>query len=357
MATLQFVQAQPFKLSGSGSSIGDTAVTLQSMVGIDGALITTSNIGITGFGTLEPGNGAQEEAVEFTGVTQNANGTATLTGVSTVMFKSPYTATPGLAKTHAGNTTFILSNDAAFYAAILQYVDNSISSGGIPATNLVAGISTLSVAAATANLPITIGTNDPRIPTATATSINSGVVAALAGTSGTPASGNRYVTQADPSNWYVLTETVLGSANNAISATFSGRSDIRMVLDCPGASTNITTCILRINSDSGNNYAYKYSLNRATFAIASGTSSILVQNFSNANAFRADFWSTNTSGTPKLLNGTVMEVANTATDVPGLIEQFATWNNTTSQITTVTLTLDSAKTFNAGTRLTVYGSN
>lgn len=163
MATLKFVQAQKFSLAGSGAAIGDTTITLQSMLGIDGVAIVTADIGTGGFGTLEPGNGVQEEAIKFTGITQNANGTATLTGVSHVLFISPYTASSGLTKTHAGATTFILSNDAAFYGAILDYVDNSLMASGIPATNLVAGISKLSVAAASAGNPIAVGDNDPRV--------------------------------------------------------------------------------------------------------------------------------------------------------------------------------------------------
>lgn len=163
MATVKFIQAQKFSLSGSGSSIGDTSITLQSMLGIDGVALITADIGVKGFGTLEPGNGIQEEQVSFTGITQNANGTATLTGVKTVAFISPYTETSGLAKTHAGASTFILSNDAGFYGQILSYIDTALSSGAIPATTLVNGISTLSVAPASAAQPVVVGTNDPRL--------------------------------------------------------------------------------------------------------------------------------------------------------------------------------------------------
>ncbi len=167
MATVKFIQAQKFSLSGAGSSIGDTTITLQSMLGIDSVALVTADIGVKGFGTLEPGNGVQEEQISFTGITQNANGTATLTGVKTVAFISPYTETSGLAKTHAGASTFILSNDAGFYGQILSYVDTALSSGAIPATTLVNGISTLSVSPATAAQPVVIGTNDPRVPTQT----------------------------------------------------------------------------------------------------------------------------------------------------------------------------------------------
>ncbi len=163
MAVIQFIQAQKFVLAGSGASIGDTTIVLQSMTGIDGSNIVTGDLGTTAFGTLEPGNGTQEEAISFTGVTQNANGTATLTGVKSCLFKAPYTASSGLTKTHAGASTFILSNDAAFYANIMNFVQTSLSSGAVPATTSVNGISKLSVDPVSAPSPIVVGDNDPRM--------------------------------------------------------------------------------------------------------------------------------------------------------------------------------------------------
>lgn len=171
MATIKFIQAQKFSLAGSGTSIGDTTIILQSMVGIDGSNIVTADLGVLAFGTLEPGNGSQEEAISFTGVTQNANGTATLTGVKTVLFKSPYTGTSGLAKTHAGASTFILSNDAGFYGQILDYIDTAIVSGGVPSTTTVLGLVKMSTTPASANSPIAVGDNDVRVPTANPTSL------------------------------------------------------------------------------------------------------------------------------------------------------------------------------------------
>ena len=167
MAVLNFIQAQKFVISGSGTAIGDTTIILQSMVGIDAANIVTADLGTKAYGTLEPGNGTQEEAISFTGVTQNANGTATLTGVKTCLFKSPYTETSGLAKTHAGASTFILSNDAGFYNNIMTYVNTSLSSGAVPATTSVNGIVQMSVAPVAAPTPIAVGDNDPRLVAAT----------------------------------------------------------------------------------------------------------------------------------------------------------------------------------------------
>lgn len=139
-STLGFIQAQPFILAGSGSSIGDTTITLQSFTGIDGTNILTADLGSFAYGTLEPGNGSQEEAVLFTGVTQNSNGTATLTGVSSVGFKQPYTLTTGVTKTHAGASKFIISNDAAFYNNFTLYLNAIAGAGAANASTSVKGL-------------------------------------------------------------------------------------------------------------------------------------------------------------------------------------------------------------------------
>jgi hypothetical protein len=164
MATIQFIQAQSFVLSAAGQSAGDTSITVQSFKYSDGITnIVTADLGTQCYGTLEPNNGAQEEAIQFTGVTQNANGTATLTGVSSVGFNYPYTVTSGLAKSHSGGATFILSNDAAMYGNLVTYINNTASSGAALASNLIAGLTKLSVSPATGSNPIAVGDNDNRV--------------------------------------------------------------------------------------------------------------------------------------------------------------------------------------------------
>lgn len=222
------VQAQSFALAGAGAIIGATSITLKSFAGIDGAPLVMANFGSVGYGTLEPGNGELEEQISFTGVVQNANGTATLTGIKNVLFIYPYTETSGLAKTHAGSTEFVLSNTSAFYAQFIaknndgivtetitfenpnyprmdsatpppvddeqlatkKYVDDVAIAGSPLATDSVYGISKLSVVAANVLDPIVVGTNDPRIPLQDEKD-------ALAGTVGTPSNTNRYVTDDD----------------------------------------------------------------------------------------------------------------------------------------------------------------
>ncbi len=127
--TFLFVQNQPTSISGAGVVAGATTIVLSSFKQIDGTFLTMANFGAKGFGTLEPGNGTLEEQISFTGITQNANGTATLTGVSTVLMVSPYTETSGLAQTHAGATSFIISNTSGFYNKLLAKDDNATITG------------------------------------------------------------------------------------------------------------------------------------------------------------------------------------------------------------------------------------
>ncbi len=111
-------QLQPFSLNGSGAIASATTVVLKSMTDIDGNLVTMAKFGTVGYGTLEPGSGTMEEQISFSGISQNANGTATLTGVKSVTFGQPFTETSGLSKTHAGSTTFVISNTSGFYGLI-----------------------------------------------------------------------------------------------------------------------------------------------------------------------------------------------------------------------------------------------
>lgn len=115
-----FIQAQKFRLAGSGVSSTATSIVLQSFTTPDGTTITNSDIGTTNWGTLEPGT-SKEEIISFTGVTQNVDGTATLTGCTRgLKFKTDYTADPALRQSHAGGSIFVLTNNPQLYENFLS---------------------------------------------------------------------------------------------------------------------------------------------------------------------------------------------------------------------------------------------
>lgn len=113
--TVYPVQSQTFTMSGNGAVAGSTSITLQSFKDILGVNFTMASFGNKGYGSIEP-NTSNEDAISFTGITQNADGTAILTGVNSTLFITPYTEGSGLRTSHAGSVPFIITNTAAFTA-------------------------------------------------------------------------------------------------------------------------------------------------------------------------------------------------------------------------------------------------
>lgn len=111
------VQSQKFTLAGSGITTSATSIIVNDLVLPDGITpITMGMFGSIGYAVLEPGT-SQEENISFTGIIQNTNNTATLTGVSRgLAFTTPYAPTSSLAYGHAGGTYLIFSNSAPFYS-------------------------------------------------------------------------------------------------------------------------------------------------------------------------------------------------------------------------------------------------
>lgn len=256
----KYVQAQPFSLAGSGAIVGATTVTFKSFTTIGGTPLTMSMFGNIGFMTLEPGNGTNEEQICFTGIVQNANGTGTITGVKSVLFISPYTQTSGLSITHAGSTTAIISNTSGFYDELTsknddetitgiwtftnpnyprmdtatppptddvqlvtkKYVDDQVVAGAPDASTTTKGITKLSVAPVSPTNPIAVGTNDNRVSPVSLAALTAGEVAALAGTSGTPSTTNKYETENDTSNAASLTATTISFTASTKTIADSG---------------------------------------------------------------------------------------------------------------------------------------
>ena len=221
--SIHTIQLQPFSLAGAGTSIGATSIILTSFTKIDGTTVTMTDFGTIGYGTLEPSTAVQEEQISFSGVTQNINGTATLTGVKTVLMYSPYTETSGLTKSHAGGTVFIVSDNPGLWntftnkqnnetitgtwimsggissigggattfasfpispssapttnyqLANKKYVDDTVVYGAPNASTTTKGIAKLSYAPASPTEPIAFGSNDPAVVVITGTQSIGGV--------------------------------------------------------------------------------------------------------------------------------------------------------------------------------------
>lgn len=74
----------------------------------------------SGYGTLDPQTPTKSEFVSFTGITQNSDGSAQLTGVTRGLSRTPGTggcvASTTLATSHSGQSIFILSDSPCFFS-------------------------------------------------------------------------------------------------------------------------------------------------------------------------------------------------------------------------------------------------
>lgn len=159
-----------------GASIGstDTTIRLSSFVlPVSGTAITMAILNTAiAYGTIAPKTNSAE-FISFTGITQNADGTATLTGVTRGLSKvHPFTASATYRLPHSGQSVFILSDApqvfneygalknantwdaintfsvspivptpaAATEAANKAYVDNGVLAGGADMSTTVKGV-------------------------------------------------------------------------------------------------------------------------------------------------------------------------------------------------------------------------
>lgn len=125
----KFLQVQPSKLSGSGINATTTSIVVQSFKDPQGSNITTADIGDALYFTLEP-NTVREEVCSATTITQNADGTATVSGVTRNLdYKSPYTQISSTGFSHSGGSLLVVSNNPQLYDDMSSNANNENITG------------------------------------------------------------------------------------------------------------------------------------------------------------------------------------------------------------------------------------
>lgn len=145
---------------GAFQTVGGTTYRLQSSIGVNNTTIVLSsfknrsnipwtmsllNTDIV-YATLDPQT-SSSEFVSFTNITQNADGTATLTGVTRGLSDFyPYTASSTLQRAHAGQSTFIISDAPQVFAEYAAKRNNENITGvfnflSLPTTSVVCSTS------------------------------------------------------------------------------------------------------------------------------------------------------------------------------------------------------------------------
>jgi len=159
-------------------------------------------------------------------------------------------------------------------------------------------------------------------------------------------------------DWVILGEDVLTGANGTTSVTFTARKDLRIVFDTPGASGAAINALLFNTDLAGNNtnYAYNTFKNYTFVNKNNGTNRIELDTAgtSTPQSFVTDIINNRAATTKRFTYRKTTGGGGINTDIR---TGMAIWNNTSDQITTVYVTTGVAGvTFNAGTRLVVYGS-
>lgn len=130
-----------FSPSGGGTyRLGQSVGTSDTSIKLSAFKEPVSNIPYTmtylntttGYGTISP-QSTVSEFISFSGITQNSDGSATLTGVTRGLTRTPAgsncVASTTLAQSHAGQSIFILSNSPCFYAEYAVKQNNENISG------------------------------------------------------------------------------------------------------------------------------------------------------------------------------------------------------------------------------------
>lgn len=167
-----------YTLAGGGVSPSATSVTLSSLtIKQTGQPIVTSDLrqGASDkfYVTLEPGSNSRQEIVGCSGVTQNAGGTATLTGCSRGLSPIyPYAASTTLAFTHGGGTQAVFGDAPQLFNDFKSYVDSAVVSGAVDSSLSAKGIvEKASAAEAASNAQV--GSGDTTAPLALTSDIAS----------------------------------------------------------------------------------------------------------------------------------------------------------------------------------------
>ena len=136
MSLIRYVQVQanslytPMAPSASSCVLSVYPVDIQT-----GRKLVMADWGTIGYFTVDPKISGYEEICSFTGITDNGDGTATLTGVQrNYIGEYPYTTT-GTGKQHGSSAVVVFSNNPQLYASLAALGGSNVFTG----TNLFSG--------------------------------------------------------------------------------------------------------------------------------------------------------------------------------------------------------------------------
>jgi len=156
-------------------------------------------------------------------------------------------------------------------------------------------------------------------------------------------------------DWAQLGETVLGSSVGSISVSdFAARQDLRIVFMVDSGGTDGASVGVQFNSDTGSNYGFRYSKDLGAMT-TSGSATQITLGIDPRNLSYIVFDVLNHSNDSKLIQFHGVDTSSDTLTTPTHTTGSGMWADTSAQITTVTLRVNSPGAFAAGSRVTVYG--
>ena len=157
--------------------------------------------------------------------------------------------------------------------------------------------------------------------------------------------------------WEELADVSGTNATTLSSGTITAKKYLWIQLYCDGNTSGAP--ILRFNSDSGSNYARRYSNNGGADSTSTSEDAIYPYYQSNANPKFINMFVINNQSNEKLvISHTIEQNTAGAGNVPFRNELVGKWANTSNQITNITFTdISAGSYFGTSSFIKVWGSN
>lgn len=261
---------QNYKLQGTITSTA-SSITLRSFTEpITEEPITMALMNSTiAYGTISPKTN-QSEFISFTGITQNADGTATLTGVTRGLKRGyDYSSSDDFKLSHQGGSEFILSDMPQAFVA----------SG-------VTGGTVLSVTSANADITVSSPTVSPALTLVQAPALRSATTTVNVSSATAPTVGQGLIaTSSTTATWQNITATA-GGSNTQLQRNTGGVLGGISTATSDGTNITVTSGGLRVTSprittdisDTNGNELIKFT------ATASAVNEITIANASTGNS-------------------------------------------------------------------------
>ena len=156
--------------------------------------------------------------------------------------------------------------------------------------------------------------------------------------------------------WEEIGRTTLSSAGDTISvASLPARKHLKIIALYAGTGGTVNAR-LRFNNDSGNNYAYRYSVNNAADTTGTSQPQLILHDTTSSSGIYAQLEISNAATISKVLTGQIVS-ANTsaASTAPDKWESAGEWANLTDQITRIDLINSGGGDYISGSELIILG--